>query len=244
MRSRRCGAPSAMAGESSTAIAATIRRIIGSSVRRWSGAILPCWPGVAEDGPILIAIDNQRDDSSFVRDALAGAGATATTATTGSDRRRTFVMLPRREGPERLPGVPLTLVGGSANTGRFALQDPTDGSPLTHSVSKELQRGGEQVVVQLDGVHRLTGITLSMGRFAESYPRRLRIETSRDGLTWNTATEGSTAGLAFSAMIRSAVRAEFSFRLPDVEGQFVRLSQLDADSNAYWVITDITILGQ
>jgi hypothetical protein len=83
-----------------------------------------------------------------------------------------------------------------------------------------------------------------MGSLGESYPRRLRIETSRDGTTWTMATEEATAGLAFSAIVRDALRAELSFRLPDVESRFVRLRQLDRDLEAHWIITDVTILGQ
>jgi hypothetical protein len=213
-------------------------RLLRLAIERRDAALLA---GVAEYGPILIALDTESADSGFWRDALAKAGAAATT---GADRRRTFVMLPRRAGPERPSGMPLTLIAGSASTGRFVLPDLTDGNPSTHWVSTELQRGDEQVVVQLDGLHRLTGMILSMGPFAESYPRRLRIETSRDGITWNAATEVATAGLAFSAMIRNAVRAELSFRLPDVESRYVRLRQLDVDTQAFWVISDITILGQ
>ena len=107
-----------------------------------------------------------------------------------------------------------------------------------------MQRGDERVDVQLDGVHRVSGVILSMGLSAEAYPRRLRIETSRDGTSWNTAAEEAPAGMAFSAIIRNFARAQLSFRLPDVETQYLRLRQLGRDPHGFWVIRDITVLGQ
>lgn len=154
------------------------------------------------------------------------------------------MMLPRRAGPVPPVGTPLRLVAGSATGGRFVLQDLTDDSPLTRWVSTEFQRGDEQILVELDGVRRVTGVILSMGPFAEEYPRRLRIETSTDGTTWNTATEEAPAGLAFSAILHDARRSRLSFHLPDVESRYVRLRQLGADTKRYWSVTDITIVGQ
>ena len=172
-------------------------------------------------------------------DSLASAAALADT-----DHRRTFVMLPRREGRQSPAGMTLKLVSGSASSGRFVLQDVTDGNPVTHWSTGTSQRGDEEVLLQLDGLHRVSGIILSMGSFAESYPVRLRIETSRDGTTWTTATEEATAGLAFSAILENALRAQLSFRLPDVESRFVRLRQFGRDPVAHWIIGDVTILGQ
>ena len=213
-------------------------RLLRLALERHDTAVLE---GVAEYGPILVAIDAQSGESGFWRNALANLGAAAAADT---DKRRTFVMLPRREGPATPPGTPLKLIAGSASSGRFVLQDLTDGDPATNLVITESQRGFEWVHVQLDGLHRVSGVILSMGLSGESYPRRLRIETSRDGAVWNASIEEATAGRAFSAVIRNFPRAEVSFRLPDVESQYVRLRQLGRDPRALWVISDITVLGQ
>lgn len=215
-------------------------RVLRAAFARRDRAVLD---GVAEHGPILIAIDTDRSDAPFWRDALAGAGAAATA---GADTRRTFMMLPHREGRARPSGRPLTVVAGSASDGRFVLQDLTDGNPLTHWSSTRFQRGDEQVVVQLDGLQRVSGVILAMGPFAECYPRRLLIETSRDGTTWQAASEETPAGLAFSAIIRNAARAQLAFHLPDVESQYVRLRQLDEDPERIvpWIISDIIVLGR
>lgn len=215
-------------------------RLLRGAVERRDPAVLA---GVAEYGPILVAVDTESADGGFWRDALARAGGVSARAT---DARRAFVMLPHGEGRVRPVGTELRIVEGSASTGRFALQDLTDGNPLTDWSSNRFQRGDEHVVVRLDGVHRVSGVILSMGSFAESYPRRLRIETSRDGTVWNLATEENTAGLAFSAVIRNPLRAQLSFHLPNVETQYLRLSQLDRDPQGLvpWTISDITVLGQ
>ena len=213
-------------------------RLLRGALERHDTAVLA---GVAEYGPILVTVDPESGESDFWRHALASAGAAAVPS---PDGRRTFVILPHREGPAQPLGTPLRLIAGSANTGRFVLQDLTDGNPLTPWVSTELQRGDERVELQLDGLHRVSGIILSMGLSAESYPRRLRIETSRDGVLWNAATDEEPAGMAFSAIIRNFARAQLSFRLPDVECQYVRLLQRGQDSHSLWVIGDVTVLGQ
>jgi hypothetical protein len=216
-------------------------RLLRLALQRHDTAVLT---GVAEYGPILIAIDTDSAESGFWRNALANIGAAAAATTTGTDKRRTFLMLPRREGPVTPPGTRLRLIAGSTSSGRFVLQDLTDGNPSTYWVSTELQRGDERVDVQLDGLHRVSGVILAMGLSAEAYPRRLRIETSRDGAIWNAATEETPSGMAFSAIVRDFARAQLSFRLPDVDSQYVRLRQLGRDPHAFWVISDITVLGQ
>jgi hypothetical protein len=213
-------------------------RLLRLALERRDPAVLG---GVAEYGPILVAIDNDSGEAGFWRHALAETGATETT---GGDKRRTYVMLPRREAPGRPSGVPLRIIAGSASPGAFALRDVTDGNPATYWVSSELQRADEQMLVQLDGVHRVSGVILSTGLSAEAYPRLLRIETSQDGATWTAAAEEAPAGLAFSAILRDFARSELSFRLPDVESRYVRLRQLGRDPRSFWVVRDITILGQ
>lgn len=213
-------------------------RLLTHAIERRDPAVIT---GLAEYGPILVAIDREHADAVFWRDAFATNGATAATATAGG---RMFMMLPRRPGPVPPAGSPVRLISGSATGGRFVLQDLTDDSPLTRWVSTEFQRGDEQILLELDGVRRVSGVILSMGPFAEEYPRRLRIETSTDGTTWNAAAEAAPAGLAFSAILHDARRSRLSFHLPDVESRYLRLRQLGADSDRYWSITDITILGQ
>ena len=212
-------------------------RVLRAAFERRDPAVLA---GVAEYGPILIAIATESADFAFWRDALAGAGAVATV---GTDRRRTFVMLPRRVGRARPVGLQLRLIAGSASPEPFVLEDLTDGDPRTHWSSARFQRGDEQLVLQLDGVHRVSGVVLLAGPCPDCYPRRLWIETSRDGSTWTAGTEESPAGLAFSAIIQNARRAQLSFSLPDVESQYVRLRQLDQDL-VPWIIGDIIVLGQ
>lgn len=213
-------------------------RLLNRAIERRDPAVLT---GVAEHGPILVAIDTGHADSVFWREAFANNGAAATTA---KDGQRMFMMLPRRASPLPPAGRPLRIVSGSAAGGRFVLQDLTDGNPLTRWVSTEFQRGDEQILLELDGARRVSGVILSMGPFAEQYPRRLQIATSTDGTTWNAATEEAPAGLAFSAILHDAQRSRLSFHLPDVESRYVRLRQLGADNERYWSITDITILGQ
>jgi len=197
--------------------------------------------GVAEYGPILVAVDTEHADAGFWRNALTNAGGTEVT---GTDKRRAFVMLPRREGPPPPGGTPLRIISGSASTGRFVLQDLTDGNPSTRWASTDVQHGDERIDLQLDGVHRITGVILSMGRHAEDYPRRLRIETSLDGTSWSAATEEAPAGMAFSAIIRDFSGAQLSFRLPGVESRYLRLRQLGRDQHVLWTVGDITVLGQ
>jgi len=213
-------------------------RLLRRALARHDSSVLK---GIAEFGPILIALDPEDPDFRSWRAALVDAGATAATA----DGRRVFLALPRTEPAAPPVGIALPVVSGSANRGHFVLQDVTDGNRATRWVTQEFQRGDEEVVLQLDGPHRITGVVLSMAIFAaEEYPRRLRVETSLDGRVWNIAIDTPTSALAFGAVLRDALNARLTFRLPEVDAGYVRLRQMDADRTAYWSITDVEILGR
>jgi hypothetical protein len=213
-------------------------RVLRRALERHDSSVLK---GVSAYGPLMIALDPADPDFVPWRNALADQGA----VTKDGDARRVFMMLPRAESAAEPAGAPLRVVSGSANTGRFVLQDVTDRNPRTRWVSRDFQRGDEQVLLQLDGPHRITGVVLSMGlSAAEEYPRRLRIETSLDGTSWRTAIEQPASPLAFGAVLRDALDARLTFRLPDVEGRYLRLLQLDVDRKAYWSITDVEVLGR
>jgi F5/8 type C domain-containing protein len=213
-------------------------RLLRRAIERHDRAVLS---GVAEYGPILVAIDAGREDAAFWRAAFSDARI-ATTTQPGD--RWTFVWLPRAAPRVEAAGTPLPIVSGSANAGHFELRAVTDGDPSTRWSTNRFQRGDEQLLLQLDRVRRVSGVILSMGAIAEDYPRRLRIETSVDGRTWSVGWDESPAGLAFSAILRNALNARLSFRIPDAESRYVRLRQLDADNQFFWGMSDVTIVGQ
>ena len=103
-------------------------RLLRLALERHDAAVLA---GVAEFGPLLVAIDTESAEAGLWSTALAGIGATAVT---GTDKRRTFLMLSAQgKDPWTPTGTPLTLIAGTASTGRFVLQDLTDGDPSTYS---------------------------------------------------------------------------------------------------------------
>ncbi len=213
-------------------------RLLRHALERHDVAVLSA---LAEHGPILLAIDGEKDDAGFWRAALIKEGLATTI---GTDTQRTFALMPRGEGSVEPQGTPLRIVSGSATAGPFVLQDVTDGNPRTRWVSRGSQRGDEEVLLQLDQVRRVSGAILWMAAAAEEYPRRLRIETSQDGSAWHVAADQPTSGLAFSAILRDPRRAQLWFRIPDMESRYVRLRQLGVDPQSTWSFSDITILGR
>src|SRR5262249_37508639 len=64
------------------------------------------------------------------------------------------------------------------------------------------QRRGQWVLVDLGAVREVGGVTHAMGEYARDFPRRLAIDVSEDGKSWEQVWEGRTAALAFLAAVR------------------------------------------
>ncbi len=119
----------------------------------------------------------------------------------------------------------------------------TDGDRETVWATPKPQRGGEEVVIELEAVRSVSGVSLSTGPPLEGYPRALAVATSIDGQQWEDVWTGGTAGPALEGVLRDPRSAEIRIGFPARSARFVRLRQLGAHPDFGWFIAELKAYG-
>ena len=144
---------------------------------------------------------------------------------------------------ERALGTSLPIRNVAFNLGAFDVKAVTDDNPATVWATPKPQRGGEEVVIELEAVRSVSGVSLSTGPALEGYPRSLAVTTSIDGQNWSEAWNGGTAGLAVEGVLRDPRTAESWIALAARPARFVRLRQLGAHPDYGWFIAELKVYG-
>src|SRR5205085_1944562 len=102
----------------------------------------------------------------------------------------------------------LPIRSAAFNLGPFDVGVVTDGNPETVWATPKPQRGDEEIILELDGVHIVSGLSLATGSPMEGYPRELVVTTSVDGESWQASWSGGMAGAAVEGALRDPLMAE------------------------------------
>ncbi len=207
---------------------------------------LPLQEGVNDRDPKLLLALSSFGSFDVVVDEGADSQGEWTRYVTGfpgairmsNDGMRTVYRVPAGSMDATL-GAPLPIARASA-----FLRDATpiaDGRAETEW-GDEPQRPGQWVSVDLGGVHEVGGITHALGVYPHDFPRRLAIDVSVDGTTWDQAWEGSTVAHAFRASVLAPRGAEMHFAFAPRPGRFVRLRQLSRHLHP-WRVAEVTVHG-
>ena len=113
----------------------------------------------------------------------------------------------------------------------YAFDDDTE----TRWLSGRPQAGNESITIQLDQPTDVSHLRLTVGRYSfGDYPRHLIIESTADGLTW----ESLHSGRGFERLLAGAVPVDrFSFMdfpLPPNASHLIRLRQTGNTPMFYW----------
>ena len=198
---------------------------------------------VAASGPVVVAVDAQRDDGSrWSKELAARPGTVVLGAESG---RRLYSLI---GGGPPLPEIdpasrPLHVQSATASVANAKLALALDGDPATRWESGP-QRGLEVVTVDLGSTRTVDGLTMTLGRYLLDFPKMLVIETSVDGAEWSKQWEGATAVYAFVAALHRPGDVPLAFALPHVPARLVRLRQLGQDPVLYWTIFELTVFGK
>jgi hypothetical protein len=92
------------------------------------------------------------------------------------------------------------------------------------------------ILADLGTAREVAGVTNVLGENVLEYPRRLRIDVSIDGETWEPAWEGNGAAAAFLGYVRAPRRGAVEFVFAPRPARFVRLRQLASVAHAWWVL--------
>lgn len=165
---------------------------------------------------------------------------------------RSLYLLPRTSIPggpgdsindDRAAARSLPIRDATFNLGAFDVKTVTDGNPETFWATQKPQRGGEEVVIELEAVATVSGVSLSTGPPLEGYPRSLAVETSVEGQQWEEAWTGGMAGPAVEGVLRDPRTAESRIGFPARPARFIRLRQLGAHPDYGWFIAEVKVYG-
>jgi hypothetical protein len=189
-------------------------------------------------GPIDVIVDGSQDaGGGFERyvSAIPGVERIA------SDGTRTAYRLPSASevapsGSRELAITALRSSGNEAET-RLALDnDPASSWRLVP------QTAASWIVADLGREQPVAGVIHSLGTANDGYPRRLAIDLSTDGLTWNTVWEGAGAGPTLLAVMRTPLEGAIRLLFEPRPARFVRL-RLTADADAAWTLAELRVLA-
>ena len=105
----------------------------------------------------------------------------------------------------------------------------------------EVQRVGQQLTADLGRVVPVATVVDALGPYRSDYPRRLLIETSVDGASWEQAWNGEVMTQALAAGLHdpAAFRLVLPFTLRPA--RYVRLRSLADDPTWYWSIAELEV---
>ena len=192
---------------------------------------------LAARGPLLVRIELAEEPTRVASRLAARAGVARVAAPPGF---AAFLIpaapaLPAPRG-RRLP-IRDVNVSAAANW----IANLTDGDPETRWSAPE--RGDEEIRVELDRPHQVSGVSLMIGRYTDEFPRALAIATSLDGINWIETWRGKCGGLALRAVLDSESLATMTLPLSAV-ARFVRVRQVDRDDKYAWSVSEIAVLGE
>ena len=137
----------------------------------------------------------------------------------------------------------LSAAGRDASHAPHRIDDAFDGDLATRWMSQHPQAGDESITVELDEPADIAHVRLWMGRQGfDDYPRRLVIEGSADGRTF----EELHASRGLPALLLGVVRpgtggtAPMDFALPPNRSRVIRLRQIDR-APFYWSVWEVNL---
>jgi 4-amino-4-deoxy-L-arabinose transferase-like glycosyltransferase len=212
-------------------------QILRLALARRDESILPM---LASRGPLLVRIDRVAagggDWIRYVQQMAAAVPA-------GSSAREQFFVLPRQD-PPRGPETPfLTIRSVRAMAAPLRLLPTSGGAVQTAWKTAAPQRGGEEIVIELDAPGIVHEIAIGVGSSPLEYPGAVLIETSMDGREWVRQWRNGSGGVAFEAALKNARQPMLRFQIGGVECRFIRVRELWSDAVNRWSISSIGVRG-
>lgn len=199
-------------------------------------------PRLARYGGVEIMVDHSGDPDGRWRAFVASHPAAEKVF---EDAGYTSYRLPASDEDEAAPNapgiaIPLHEVSAAVGTNLGAL---TDGDVQTRWDTGRPQQPGDWILADLGSPADVGGVSLSLGRSIEEFPRCLIAETSVDGAQWAAAWEGSGAVPAFDGALEDPVVVPLRLRFEPRRARYVRLTLTAADDHRWWVVTELRVFA-
>jgi hypothetical protein len=195
--------------------------------------------GLPAGGPVLVVIDRLGDPHGGWETFLAGSPRMKRLAPDG--RREYFAAEPPSTPASPCSGDPLPIVAAADSRGPVDIAALTDHNPRTFWSTPHPQQAGDTLRLDLGRRAQPCALFVSVGRFQDSYPRHLTVDTSVDGRNWNTVATCRTAGLTMRAALEDPKNVAVPIALLPSTGRFVRLRADESHSRIPWVVTDVIV---
>jgi hypothetical protein len=181
-----------------------------------------------------------RDDAWTFRQIVEAQPSAELVALSGGRRQ---YRLPQRGDPvagARASGMKLTPRAMNASCSSALAENVLD-ADLTTRWSCGPQREGQELAVDFGGIVTVGAVVNALGKFTGDFPRRLLVETSRDGTAWERAWTGSMAGAAMSAAVEKPRVVPATAAFTPRQARFMRLRQLSRDEVFDWSIAELEV---
>jgi hypothetical protein len=195
---------------------------------------------LARTGPLAIVVDHAGDADGAIRKfVLAYPGATLD----HSERDWSSYRLPQSTSPPAVPdrqGMPLRIQSLNTFPSPSHASRALDGD-VTTRWSGGVQQQSAEATVELEAATHVGQVVIDLGGFVTDFPKRLRIEVSADGVTWETVWTGDTALHAYYAAIRHPREMPLVFAVNRDGVRFIRLRQIGFGKHD-WSIPELHVL--
>src|SRR5688572_15356411 len=121
-----------------------------------------------------------------------------------------------------------------------AIPAAQDGDPATRWQCGP-QRPTQEMTVDLGTVQTVGMVVPALGPFTTDFPRRLIVETSTDGSTWQPAWDGGYLPQLVEAMLRDPLVNRVVLPFDPRAARYVRFRLADSDEVWYWSIAELEI---
>jgi hypothetical protein len=103
------------------------------------------------------------------------------------------------------------------------------------------QRPAQEIIVDLARTATVGTVVPALGRFSTDYPRHLRVETSIDGASWQTAWDGGVVAEAIEAEFVDPATNRLVVAFAPRPARYVRLRLMSGDDVWYWSIAELEV---
>lgn len=232
-------------------IASQYRAVVGGwrTVNGYSGFLPPYYPLVVnaarEDVPGIIGAFLPFGDIDVVvaRDApdqQAAMRRQAGVTITGENAAFTQFRVRGRPEPSRAGGLRLPIVSLSSPCEPTALRQALDRNVNTYWVcGPELDE--QHLTIDLGSAQVAGAVLHDEGPHVGNFPRRLTIETSLDGTSWEAAWNGNAWGPAISAAMRDPKANHIWFVFEPRPARYIRLTHPREELHYTWAIADLEV---
>jgi hypothetical protein len=144
---------------------------------------------------------------------------------------------------KKIEGPTLPVAAVTASVGSDLLPRIMDGDLVSRWEAHRPQRPGDWITIDLGSPRRVRAIETDLGGYVADFPRKLRIETSVDGTSWQETWSGSGGGPALAGALLDARMMPLIFEFDARPIRYIRMTQLAADPKFYWTIAELKVFG-